>query len=71
MLICNSLYNISAQNTIKGILKDQNTGEPLIGATVLIKGTTQGTITDFDGAFILRTSEQLPMFWNADTEDIL
>jgi len=55
------LCSVSAQNTLKGILKDHVTGEPLIGATVLIKGTTQGTITDFDGAFILRTSEQLPM----------
>ena len=29
------------------------TGEPVIGATVQVKGTTNGTITDFDGNFTL------------------
>ena len=28
-------------------------GEPVIGATVMVKGSTNGTITDFDGNFIL------------------
>lgn len=37
---------------VKGIVKDQ-TGEAVIGASVLIKGTTNGTITDFDGNFTL------------------
>ena len=39
---------------IKGIIKDE-AGEPLIGASVLIKGKQgEGTITDFDGAYNLR-----------------
>lgn len=39
-------------NTIKGSIKDAN-GEPLIGVSVLIKGTATGTITDIDGKFAL------------------
>ncbi|MEG1839078.1 MAG: carboxypeptidase-like regulatory domain-containing protein [Bacteroidaceae bacterium] len=35
---------------IKGVVKDAQ-GEPLIGVSVLIKGTTTGTITDFDGNY--------------------
>ena len=36
---------------ITGIVLDKATNEPVIGASVVIKGTTQGTITDFDGNF--------------------
>lgn len=44
---------IWAQNqTIKGTVLDAN-GESIIGASVLQKGTTNGTITDFEGGFIL------------------
>lgn len=43
-----------AQNiTIKGNVKDQ-TGEPVIGASVIISGTTVGTVTDIDGNFVLQ-----------------
>ncbi|WP_280746022.1 MULTISPECIES: TonB-dependent receptor [unclassified Parabacteroides] len=41
--------------TINGIVKD-NTGEPLIGVNVTEKGTTNGTITDFDGKYVLTIS---------------
>ena len=41
----------SAQSkTVTGSVVD-NTGEPVIGASVVVKGTTNGTITDFDGNF--------------------
>jgi hypothetical protein len=36
--------------TITGTVSD-NSGEPLIGATIIIKNTTEGVITDFDGNF--------------------
>ena len=42
-----------AQNEIKGTVLD-DLGETVIGATVLEKGTTNGTITDFDGNFSLK-----------------
>lgn len=37
-------------NVVKGIVKDA-TGEPIIGASVLVKGQTMGTVTDIDGNF--------------------
>ena len=38
--------------TCTGIVKDAS-GETIIGASVVVKGTTNGTITDYDGAFSL------------------
>jgi len=43
---------ISAQTQVRGTVVD-DTGEPIIGATIQVKGTTQGTITDIDGNFTL------------------
>ena len=43
-----------AQNmSVKGYVYDKITGEPLIGATVLQKGTQNGVVTDVDGNFVL------------------
>ncbi len=44
--------NVSEQQSISGIVTDDN-GEPLPGASVLEKGTTNGTITNVDGAYNL------------------
>lgn len=44
---------LSAQNEVKGVIIDKSTDFPIIGATVLIKYTSIGTTTDFDGNFIL------------------
>ena len=41
-----------AQSTISGTVTD-DAGEPLIGATIIIPGTSVGTVTDFDGNFSL------------------
>lgn len=38
---------------VKGVIIDKATGEPLIGATVQIEGTTTGAVTDIDGRFEL------------------
>ena len=43
---------VCAQRTVSGRVVDDS-GEPLIGATVRVQGTTAGTITDFDGLFSL------------------
>ena len=45
--------DVSAQTTVSGHVKD-NTGEDVIGASVMEKGTSNGTITDFDGKFTLQ-----------------
>lgn len=47
-------YPIVNQNqiTVKGVVKDSH-GEPVTGATVVVKGTTNGTVTDLDGNFSL------------------
>ncbi|MFS2832498.1 TonB-dependent receptor [Bacteroides uniformis] len=41
----------SAQTTVRGQLVDSETGEPLVGAAVMVEGTTQGSVTDIDGYF--------------------
>ena len=40
-----------AQTTVRGQLVDSETGEPLVGAAVMVEGTTQGSVTDIDGYF--------------------
>ena len=44
-----------AQTEASGTIVD-NTGEPIIGATVMEKGTSNGTVTDIDGNFRLKTA---------------
>lgn len=41
---------------ISGYVQDE-TGEPLIGASILIKGTSQGTVTDLDGRYELQVND--------------
>lgn len=41
---------------VTGVVRDEQ-GEPLIGVSVVLEGTTQGTITDFDGQFVLSAQE--------------
>ncbi|MBP6681541.1 MAG: TonB-dependent receptor, partial [Saprospiraceae bacterium] len=52
---------LSGQNTLRGEVFDDLTGEPLIGANVIIQGTTSGTVTDFDGHYKLVTDQLLPL----------
>ena len=52
MLTCTILY---AQTEITGTVVDE-TGETVIGATVIEKGTTNGTVTDFDGNFVIKVN---------------
>lgn len=46
--------------TLKGKIVDERTKEALIGASVQIKGTTNGATTDADGVFNLKTGQKLP-----------
>ncbi len=47
-------------STLAGRVLDEKTSEPLIGASVQIKGTTHGVITDADGKFYFKTGQKLP-----------
>ena len=47
-----NLSILQQESTCKGVVKDDK-GETIIGASVLVKGTTNGTITDLDGKFNL------------------
>ena len=51
-LLCLFPLGAMAQSAVKGTVNDDS-GEPIIGASVVEKGTTNGTVTDFDGNFAL------------------
>ena len=51
------VYLYSQAGTIKGKIIDAQTNEPLIGASVLIEGTTNGAAADLDGNYIIRNVE--------------
>ncbi len=61
MLLLAIVCSVSAQNvTIKGTVTDEN-GEPIIGASVLEKGTNAGVSTDIDGNFSLKVTGKNPL----------
>ena len=51
-----SVQAFAQSMTVKGVVKD-NTGFGVIGASVQIKGTTKGAITDLDGNFTLQANK--------------
>ena len=46
---------VLSQSTLTGTVKGSDYNEPLLGANVIEKGTTNGAVTDFDGNFTLTT----------------
>lgn len=59
MCLCTVL--LQAQGTINGTVTEEKTGEALIGAAVILKGTTNGVTTDLDGKFSLKVNENPPL----------
>ena len=55
MLCLVPIWAMAQSRTVKGVVKDA-AGEPIIGASVLQKGSTNGIITDLDGNFTLQIS---------------
>ena len=49
-----SVFSFAQKGTLKGLVTDQKSKEPLVGATIMLESTTTGTITDFDGNYELR-----------------
>lgn len=52
------IANWLCAQTIEGIVEDASTNEPIIGANVVVKGTSNGTTTDVNGKFSLSLSNQ-------------
>jgi len=48
-----SILSFAQKGTLKGLVTDLKTKEPLVGATIMLEGTTKGIITDFDGNYEL------------------
>ena len=59
MLLC--CFMAYSQTDISGRVEDEETGEPLIGASILVEGTTTGVVSDFDGNFSLNYTGQFPV----------
>ncbi len=53
--LCSTLFSFAQTRSLKGTVSDAF-GVPLPGATVIVKGTDQGTSTDFDGNFTIDVS---------------
>ena len=54
-LLCLFPLGTMAQSIVKGTVNDES-GEPVIGATVKVKGSSTGAITDFNGNFSLQAN---------------
>ncbi len=62
LILCASIsFPSFAQIFISGSVTDRITNDPLIGATVIVKGTTTGAVVDINGKFELRINQELPI----------
>lgn len=56
-------FSLFAQGkNVTGVVKDGESGDPLVGVSVLVKGTSKGVVTDLDGAYSIQ---------DVSTEDVL
>lgn len=64
LVLSNNLNGQQVKPTIHsnlaGVLLDERTNQPIPGASVLIKGTTHGVVTDVDGNFYFQTGQKFP-----------
>lgn len=56
LLFC-SFFSIAQTKKVTGLVVDMTTKEPVVGATILVKNTTNGVSTDFDGKFTIKVNE--------------
>ena len=52
-LILSTVVALAQTKTVKGVIYEEETGEPMPGATVSVEGSTRGVMTDLDGSFEL------------------
>ena len=62
MLLLMLPMSFFAQETVSGVVSESATGLPIPGANVIVKGTTNGAVTDFDGNYTIQ---------NVSEDDIL
>ncbi len=64
-LFCFILFSftapLAAQITLRGEVSEEGSSEPLIGASITVKGSTEGTVTDYDGTFVFKVKAALPL----------
>lgn len=53
-LLCIMAVGVGAQTPLTGRVLTKPDGEPAVGATVVVKGTTNGTFSDIDGRFSIK-----------------
>jgi hypothetical protein len=53
LLVAFNITTVFAQNSFRAIIKDSETKEPLIGATAIVEGTTNGSTADTSGLIII------------------
>lgn len=52
-LVLSTVAAVAQTKTVKGVIYEEETGEPMPGATVSVEGSTRGVMTDLDGSFEL------------------
>ncbi len=64
LIVCYALSAIAQDRQVKGKVTETATGELLAGATVQVKGTSTGTMTDVNGEFTLSVPEQATLVFS-------
>lgn len=57
LLLFFALSIMAQERSLKGVVTSESDGEPLVGVTIIEKGTTNGTVTDIDGYFVLKVKD--------------
>lgn len=57
MFILSALFSIAQNGKIRGTIYDESNGESLVGVTVLLQGTTIGTMSDLDGQYTIDVAQ--------------
>ncbi|MBK7870341.1 MAG: SusC/RagA family TonB-linked outer membrane protein [Saprospiraceae bacterium] len=50
-------FSLFSQTTVKGIVTDAESNEPLIGVSIAVKGTSKGTVSDLDGSYAIELAQ--------------
>ena len=59
---------VAQQMKVTGVVINEDDGEPVIGASIVVKGTTIGTITDLDGKFELETQKDAKLIISGSSD---